>query len=110
MGSPAAAVDDEAHQSSRSGLGDDGDFRDDDDGVGAQLAIGGFHQVDAFIADRNGDVQALPAIVRGYRPLPHGDDLLLVQHRHLRESFDVRARLLLAAAHLPQANLVADIR
>ncbi len=47
--------------------------------------------------------------MRRDRPLPYRHDLLLIQHRNLRIGVDLRALLLFAAAHLPQANLVTRI-
>src|SRR5581483_544385 len=69
-GIAAAAVDDEAHQASLSGLGDDGDVGDDDDGVGAQFAVGGLHQVHASVAHRHGEAHALPLLVCRNVPPP----------------------------------------
>ena len=106
----AAAIDDEGHQAAGAGFGDDGDVGDDDDGVGAQLAVGGFDQVDALVADGHGRRNAFPLLMRRNGPLPHGDDLLLIQHRDLREAFDLRAFGLLGFAHLPEANFVARVR
>ncbi len=81
----------------------------DDNGVSAQLAVGRLDQVDALVADGHGDGHALPLLMRGHRPLPHRHHLLLVEHRDLREGLNVGTLLLLAAAHLPQTNLVARV-
>ena len=106
----AAAIDHEAHQAAWRGFGDDRNFGDDDDGVGAQTAVGRLDQVDALVAYWDGDVLALPLLMRGDGPLPNRNHLLLVEHRHLRVAFDLGAQFLFAAAHLPQADLVARIR
>ncbi len=109
-GIAAAAIDHEAHQAAWPGFGDDRNLGDHDDGVSAQTAVGRLDQVDTLVADWHGDGHALPLLMRGDGPLPHRHHLLLVEHRDLREGLDVGTQFLFAAAHLPQADLVARIR
>ena len=59
-------------------FGDDRDLGDDDDGVGAQRAIGRLDQVHALVAHRDRDVLALPLLMRrapsSSRPKPPAVD------------------------------------